>query len=85
MSTPPWTRRAAPPCAGGMDPGPGSRIALADLRSRLADVVATGVTDPPAPRPPRLRRGRLDLVFAADDLPEKWASFAEKNSAFFGR
>jgi len=25
------------------------------------------------------------FVFAADDLPEKWAHFAEKNSAHFGR
>jgi NAD-dependent dihydropyrimidine dehydrogenase PreA subunit len=27
----------------------------------------------------------VSAIFAADDLPEKWAHFAEKNSAFFGR
>jgi signal transduction histidine kinase len=38
------------------------------LRSRVTETIAAGVTEPPAPRSPRLRRGRLDLVFAADVL-----------------
>ena len=46
---------AAPPYAEGMG-----------LRSRIGTVLATGVTEPPAPRPQRLRRGRVDLVFLAD-------------------
>jgi signal transduction histidine kinase len=40
-----------------MDSGP---------RSRISTLVATGVTNPSAPRPARLRRGRFDLVFIAD-------------------
>jgi signal transduction histidine kinase len=36
------------------------------LRSRISTVLATGVTQPPAPRPAWLRRGRFDLVFIAD-------------------
>jgi signal transduction histidine kinase len=36
------------------------------LSSQIAATVATGVTEPPAPRSPRLRRGRVDLVFVAD-------------------
>jgi signal transduction histidine kinase len=35
-------------------------------RSQLSAVLAADVTRPPAPRPRWLRRGRLDLVFAAD-------------------
>jgi NAD-dependent dihydropyrimidine dehydrogenase PreA subunit len=27
----------------------------------------------------------VSAIFAADDLPEKWAHFAEKNSSHFGR
>ncbi len=27
----------------------------------------------------------VSAIFAADDLPEKWAEFSDKNSAFFGR
>jgi signal transduction histidine kinase len=38
------------------------------LRSRIAAVLVDGVTEPAAPRPPWLRRGRFDLVFAADLL-----------------
>ena len=34
--------------------------------SQIRAVLADGVTQPPTPRPRRLRRGRLDLVFAAD-------------------
>ena len=40
-----------------MSPGP---------RGRIATTIANGVTDPPAPRPRLLQRGRLDLVFVAD-------------------
>ena len=36
------------------------------LRSRIAAVLAAGVTEPPAPRPRWLRRGRFDVVFVAD-------------------
>jgi signal transduction histidine kinase len=36
------------------------------LRSRITALLATGVTNPPAPRPAWLRRGRFDLVFLAD-------------------
>ena len=35
-------------------------------RSRIAALFADGVTDPPAPRPRWLRRGRVDLVAVAD-------------------
>ena len=27
----------------------------------------------------------VSAIFAAEDLPEQWADFAQKNSAFFGR
>ena len=27
----------------------------------------------------------VSAIFAGDDLPEKWSSFADKNSAHFGR
>jgi NAD-dependent dihydropyrimidine dehydrogenase PreA subunit len=27
----------------------------------------------------------VSAIYAADDLPEKWAAFAEKNAAHFGR
>jgi signal transduction histidine kinase len=36
------------------------------LRSRVSTELAMGVTEPPAPRPARLRRGRFDLIFVAD-------------------
>jgi signal transduction histidine kinase len=39
---------------------------VSDLRSRIATTFATGVTEPPAPRPRWLRRGRVDLVFLGD-------------------
>jgi signal transduction histidine kinase len=38
------------------------------LPDRIRAGLAHGVTDPPAPRPARLRRGRADLVFVADLL-----------------
>ena len=38
------------------------------LRGRITATITAGVTEPPTPRSPRLRRGRLDLVFAADVL-----------------
>jgi signal transduction histidine kinase len=54
-----------------MSSGIRSRIAAANaassgIRSQIAATIAAGVTQPPAPRSPRLRRGRIDLVFAAD-------------------
>jgi len=36
------------------------------IRSQIAATVAAGVTEPPAPRPPWLRRRGVDLVFVAD-------------------
>jgi NAD-dependent dihydropyrimidine dehydrogenase PreA subunit len=27
----------------------------------------------------------VSAIFALDDLPEKWADYAQKNAAFFGR
>jgi NAD-dependent dihydropyrimidine dehydrogenase PreA subunit len=27
----------------------------------------------------------VSAIFAADDLPDKWADFAQKNASFFGR
>jgi hypothetical protein len=27
----------------------------------------------------------VSAIFAGDDLPDKWSSFADKNSAHFGR
>ncbi len=36
------------------------------LGTRIADTLKRGVTQPPAPRPAWLQRGRLDLVAAAD-------------------
>jgi signal transduction histidine kinase len=39
---------------------------LSDVREWVATTFATGVTEPPAPRPAWLRRGRIDLVFLAD-------------------
>jgi signal transduction histidine kinase len=39
-----------------------------EIQRRITSVLVTGVTDPPAPRPARLRRGRVDLVFLADVL-----------------
>ncbi len=38
------------------------------LRSKITATIVAGVTEPAAPRSPRLRRGRLDLVFTADVL-----------------
>jgi signal transduction histidine kinase len=38
------------------------------LVGRVRELIAAGVTDPPAPRWRRLRIGRVDLVFAADLL-----------------
>ncbi len=52
-------------------PAPALRQALAHwpaIRLWVAATIADGVTDPPAPRSPRLRRGRVDLVFVADVL-----------------
>src|SRR5215472_3731304 len=57
---------ARPPYAEGMSSDLRSRATT--LRSRIAATIQAGVTEPPTPRSPRLRRGRLDLVFAADVL-----------------
>jgi signal transduction histidine kinase len=40
--------------------------ASSGVRNQIAATIAAGVTEPPAPRSPRLRRGRVDLVFVAD-------------------
>lgn len=42
--------------------------AVQRLTATVTATVASGITDPPFPRPPRLRRGRVDLVFLADLL-----------------
>jgi signal transduction histidine kinase len=57
---------ARSPYAEGMSPDLRSRTT--SLRSRITGTIVAGVTEPPAPRSPRLRRGRLDLVFVADVL-----------------
>jgi len=64
---------AVPPYAEGMSSDqrsrtPERRSRTTALRSRITATIAAGVTEPPAPHSPRLRRGRLDLVFAADVL-----------------
>jgi len=63
--------RAGPPYPGGMSPAPVSRVSTLTSRapvllSRVQAVLAAGVTEPPAPRSPRLRFRRFDLVFLAD-------------------
>ena len=61
-----------------------------DLRSRITATIAAGVTEPPTPRSPRLRRGRVDLVFAADVLiaiicaAVTWGVLATKNAQNHG-
>ena len=45
-----------------------TKTASSGMRSQIAATIAAGVTDPPAPRSPRLRRGRVDLVFVADAI-----------------
>src|SRR6516225_10080094 len=45
-----------------------TKTASSGMRSRIAATIAAGVTDPPAPRSPWLRRGRVDLVFVADAI-----------------
>jgi len=60
------------------------------LRSRITATIAAGVTEPPTPRSPRLRRGRVDLVFAADVLIAiicaaiTWGVLATKNAQNHG-
>jgi signal transduction histidine kinase len=54
-----------------MSSGIRSRIAAANaassgIRSQIAATIAAGVTEPPAPRSPRLRHRGVDLVFVAD-------------------
>ena len=57
---------AEPPYAEGMSSD--LRRRSTTLRGRITATITAGVTDPATPRSPRLRRGRLDLVFAADVL-----------------
>jgi signal transduction histidine kinase len=57
---------AGPPYAEGMSSD--LRRRSTTLRGRITATITAGVTAPPTPRSPRLRRGRLDLVFAADVL-----------------
>jgi signal transduction histidine kinase len=57
---------AKPPYAEGMSSD--LRRRSTTLRGRFTATITAGVTEPPTPRSPRLRRGRLDLVFAADVL-----------------
>jgi len=60
------------------------------VRSRVTATITAGVTEPPTPRSPRLRRGRLDLVFAADVLiaiicaAVTWGVLATKNAQNHG-
>src|ERR1700730_6740653 len=63
--------RATPPYAEGVSSG---------LRDRIAAVIATGVTEPPTPRPARLRFRRFDLVFVAD-VVTALICFAATNSS----
>ena len=64
----------------------GLRSRTTAVRSRITATIAAGVTEPPTPRSPRLRRGRLDLVFAADVLTAiicaavTWGMLATQNS-----
>ena len=57
---------ARPPYAEGMSSDLRERTTT--VRGRITATITAGVTEPPTPRSPRLRRGRLDLVFAADVL-----------------
>jgi signal transduction histidine kinase len=57
---------AGPPYAEGMSSD--LRRRSTTLRGRITATITAGVTEPATPRSPRLRRGRLDLVFAADVL-----------------
>ena len=60
------------------------------LRSRITATIAAGVTEPATPRSPRLRRGRVDLVFAADVLTAiicaavTWGTLATWNAQHHG-
>lgn len=75
---------AAPPYAEGMSSD--LRRRTTTLRGRITATITAGVTERPAPRSPRLRRGRLDLVFAADVLTAiicwavTWGVLAHENT-----
>ena len=66
------------------------RSRTTDLRGRITATIAAGVTEPATPRSPRLRRGRLDLVFAADVLTAiicaaiTWGTLATGNAQHHG-
>ncbi len=62
----------------GSSPSPRTDRGASAMR-RIAAVFAAGVTRPPAPRPRWLRRGRADLVAAADVIVAL-ISFAATNS-----
>ena len=65
--------RVGPPYPGDMSPALPSRVSTLASRapallSRVQAVLAAGVTEPPAPRSPRLKFRGLDLVFLADTV-----------------
>jgi signal transduction histidine kinase len=76
-----------PPYADPMNPGssPSPRTGrAATARRQIAALFAAGVTRPAAPRPRWLRRGRVDLVAAADVIVAL-ISFAATNSTLANR
>jgi signal transduction histidine kinase len=63
--------RAGPPYPGGMSPDPANRVSTLATRApallgRIQALLTTGVTEPPAPRSPRLKVRGYDLVFLVD-------------------
>jgi signal transduction histidine kinase len=71
MALPGHETPAGPPYAGDVSPTLVTRVSTLASRapallSRVQAVLATGVTEPPTPRSPRLRFRGYDLVFLAD-------------------